>query len=79
MDTPGIHEAQSKLGTFMDAAAESTISEADCILWLVEPSTFIGAKAKRHIAEKLKSSSLPIILVINKTDKRLRKTRYSSS
>jgi GTP-binding protein Era len=68
MDTPGIHEAQSKLGTFMDAAAESTISEADCILWLVEPSTFIGA-GERHIAEKLKSSSLPIILVINKTDK----------
>ena len=38
------------------------------MLWLVEPSTFIGA-GERHIAEQLKKVKTPVILVINKTDK----------
>ena len=37
------------------------------ILWLVEPSTFIGA-GERHIIEQLKKTKTPVILVINKTD-----------
>ena len=37
------------------------------IVWLVEPSTFIGA-GEQHIAEQLRKSNLPVILVINKTD-----------
>ena len=68
MDTSGIHEAQSKLGTFMDAAAESTISEDGLHTMACGTSQLLAAD-ERHIAEKLKSSSLPIILVINKTDK----------
>ena len=30
----------------------NTLKEVDLILWLVEPSTFIGA-GERHIAEQL--------------------------
>ena len=37
------------------------------ILWLVEPTTFIGA-GERHIAEQLGGLRLPVILVINKVD-----------
>ena len=37
------------------------------ILWLVEPTTFIGA-GERHIAEQLKNVDTPVILVINKID-----------
>ena len=37
------------------------------ILWLVEPTTFIGA-GERHIAEQLNKVTTPIILVINKID-----------
>ena len=43
------------------------MKEVDLILWLVEPSTFIGA-GERHIAEQLQGIKTPIILVINKTD-----------
>ena len=39
----------------------------DLILWLVEPTTFIGA-GERHIAEQLKKVNTPVILVINKID-----------
>jgi GTPase len=67
LDTPGIHKAQNKLGEYMVSIAERTMKEVDVILWLVEPSTFIGA-GERHIAEQLTKVKTPVILVINKVD-----------
>ena len=49
LDTPGIHKAKNKLGEYMVNVAEHTLKEVDLILWLVEPTTFIGA-GERHIA-----------------------------
>lgn len=67
LDTPGIHQAKNKLGEYMVNIAERTLHEVDVILWLVEPSTFIGA-GERHIVERLEKVKTPVILVINKTD-----------
>ena len=53
LDTPGIHKAKNKLGEYMVQVAERTLKDVDVILWLVEPTTFIGA-GERHIAEQLK-------------------------
>ena len=68
VDTPGIHKAKNKLGNYMVRVAERSLTEVDVILWLVEPTTFIGA-GERHIIEQLKKVKTPVILVINKTDK----------
>ena len=67
LDTPGIHKAKNKLGDYMVNVAERTLSEVDVILWLVEPTTYIGA-GERHIIEQLKKTKTPVILVINKVD-----------
>ena len=67
LDTPGIHKAKNKLGEYMVDVAEKTLKEVDVILWLVEPSNFIGA-GERHIAEILEKVNAPVILIINKTD-----------
>ena len=67
LDTPGIHKAKNKLGAYMVNVAERTLREVDVILWLVEPSNFIGA-GERHILEMLKKTDTPVILIINKTD-----------
>ena len=67
LDTPGIHKAKNKLGEYMVNVAEHTLKEVDVVLWLVEPTTFIGA-GERHIAEQLSKVSTPVILVINKID-----------
>lgn len=67
LDTPGIHKAKNKLGEYMVNVAEHTLKEVDLILWLVEPTTFIGA-GERHIAEQLNKVNTPVILVINKID-----------
>ena len=67
LDTPGIHKAKNKLGNYMVKVAESTFSDVDVILWLVEPSTFIGA-GEQHIIKQLKKTKTPVILIINKVD-----------
>lgn len=67
LDTPGIHKAKNKLGDYMVRAAERTLEEVDVILWLVEPTNYIGA-GEHHIIEQLKKVKTPVILVINKTD-----------
>ena len=67
LDTPGIHKAKNKLGDYMVNVAQRTLTEVDVILWLVEPTTFIGA-GEKHIIEQLKKTNTPKILVINKID-----------
>ena len=67
LDTPGIHKAKNRLGNYMVRVAESTLKDVDAVLWLVEPTTYIGA-GERHILEQLKRCRLPVILVINKID-----------
>ncbi len=67
LDTPGIHKAKNKLGDYMVSAAERTLQDVDVVLWLVEPSTFIGA-GEQHIIEQLKKANTPVIIVINKID-----------
>lgn len=67
LDTPGIHKAKNKLGDYMVKVAQRTLTEVDVVLWLVEPTTYIGA-GEQHIIEQLKKIKTPVILVINKTD-----------
>lgn len=67
VDTPGIHKAKNKLGKYMVNVAEKTLNEVDVVLWLVEPTTFIGA-GEQHIANQLKKVKTPVVLVINKID-----------
>lgn len=68
LDTPGIHKAKNKLGNYMVHVAERTLTEVDVVLWLVEPTSYIGA-GEQHIIEQLKKTKTPVILVINKIDK----------
>ena len=67
LDTPGIHKAKNKLGEYMVSVAEKTLNDVDLVLWLVEPSSFIGA-GEKHIAEQLSRAKCPVILVMNKAD-----------
>ncbi|GAA4655049.1 GTPase Era [Anaerocolumna aminovalerica] len=67
IDTPGIHKAKNKLGEYMVSVAERTLKEVDVILWLVEPTTFIGA-GEKHIIDQLSKVKTTVILVINKVD-----------
>lgn len=67
LDTPGIHKAKNKLGEYMVSVAEKTLADVDVVLWLVEPTNYIGA-GEKHIVTQLKNCKKPVILVINKVD-----------
>ena len=67
VDTPGIHKAKNKLGEYMVNSAYGSMNGVDVLLWLVEPTTYIGA-GEKNILEQIKKAKLPTILVINKID-----------
>ena len=67
LDTPGIHESKNKLGEYMLRIAQKTLDDVDVVLWLVEPSSFIGA-GEQYIIDQLRTCKKPVILVINKID-----------
>lgn len=67
VDTPGIHKAKNKLGDYMVNVAEHSLKEVDVVLWLVEPTDYIGA-GEQHIVEQLSKVKVPVILVVNKID-----------
>lgn len=66
-DTPGIHKASNKLGEYMVEVAEHSLRDMDVVLFLVEPTNFVGA-GEKHIIEVIGKSNVPAILVINKID-----------
>lgn len=68
LDTPGMHKARTKLGSFMVASANSAIPDADVVLWLVEAERFIG-EGDISISKILSECNRPVILVINKCDR----------
>jgi len=67
VDTPGVIKSKNKLGDYMVGATSSAVKDVDLILWLVEPSDYIG-EGDKAIAEKLNNSKVPVVLVINKLD-----------
>ena len=66
-DTPGIHKASNKLGEYMVEVAEHSLRDMDVVLFLVEPTNYVGA-GEKHIIEVISKSNVPAILVINKID-----------
>lgn len=68
LDTPGLHKPKNKLSEFMIKTALNTLEEVDCILFMVEADSDVGA-GDRYIAGLLKDVKTPIILVLNKIDK----------
>lgn len=72
LDTPGIHQPQTKLGEYMVGVAAKTIQDADLVLWLVD----IGTPPKpedHHIADLLhtlnrKKRLPPLVIGLNKID-----------
>lgn len=68
IDTPGIHKPKHRLGDFMVETAYSAMREVDVILFMVNADQERG-KGDDLIIERLKNSSVPVYLVINKIDK----------
>ncbi len=67
IDTPGIHRPKHKLGEYMTAIAERTLSDVDAALFVVDGSTAPGP-GDRYVAGLLRRVQCPVITVVNKVD-----------
>lgn len=68
VDTPGLHsKANRTLNKLMNDAAAGAIHDVELILWVVEAGYFNDED--RAVLERLKGSTSPVALVVNKVDK----------
>lgn len=67
IDTPGIHEAKTALGSYMNKEAFSQAEGVDVIYFIVDGSKGIQADDK-PIIERLFSYGVPVFLLLNKID-----------
>ena len=67
LDTPGMNRSRNKLGDFMVNEVTGGLSDADVVMWIVEPEDHIS-RGEQEIAEKLSGLKKPVILVVNKID-----------
>ncbi|MCL2342432.1 MAG: GTPase Era [Firmicutes bacterium] len=67
LDTPGMHQARTRLGEYMVRVARESVGEVDAAALLVEPVANIGPQERELIA-RLQETKQPSVLVINKID-----------
>lgn len=67
MDTPGIHTPHNPLGDFMVESAKSSMQEADCVILMADAGREITS-VEKNVIEYLRSSGVPAVLALNKTD-----------
>lgn len=68
VDTPGMQSPRNRLGKFMEKASESSLHDAELLLFVVDESDYTG-RMDQEIIERLRTLNVPKLLVINKTDK----------
>lgn len=72
-DTPGMHEAKTRLGDYMVSAAGNGMQQGDVVM-LVADVTRAPSKTEEKIISYLKKSETPSVLVLNKIDTADRET-----
>ena len=67
VDTPGVHKDSSRaINRYMNRSAHSIVDDVNVILFIVEAG--VWTEKDEWVLEKIKHTSKPIILVINKVD-----------
>lgn len=67
LDTPGLHRPQHELGNRMITAAQSALTEADLILWVLDAAAGLTA-ADLKVATTIREAGPPVLAVWNKMD-----------
>ena len=68
LDTPGFHQARTRLGEYMVRVVKESVADVDLAALMVEPVDNVGTQEELLI-EHISKSGVPAVLVINKIDK----------
>ncbi len=67
VDTPGLHTPKNKLGEYMVKEAYEAADDVDCAIVVTEPKPPKATEVR--LIERFNKDGIPMILVVNKTDK----------
>ncbi len=67
LDTPGFIKPRNRLGEYMVHVVKDSMTDVDCVLFLVEPVNEVGP-GELALMDRFRESGVPVILVINKID-----------
>lgn len=67
IDTPGIHDAKTALGSYMNKEAFSQVEGVDIIYYIVDANSGLQ-KTDKDILERLFKYDIPVFLLMNKID-----------
>jgi GTP-binding protein Era len=67
VDTPGIHASQKRaMNRYLNRAAGTALLDVDLIVWVIDRPEWLAED--ELVLDRIKSSGVPVILVINKVD-----------
>ena len=67
LDTPGFIKPRNRLGDYMVNVVKESVTDVDCVLFLIEPVPEIGP-GETALLDRIRESGVPAVLVINKID-----------
>lgn len=68
VDTPGIHKPRNVLGERLNTLVYGSLADSDAVLFVIDALKPVGP-GDTLIAERLKESGTPVIVVVNKVDR----------
>jgi len=68
LDLPGFQRPADRLTERMQETVDRTVTDTDAALFLLNAAEEVG-KGDRFIAERLKASGLPVVIVVNQVDR----------
>lgn len=75
LDLPGFQRPADRLTERMQDTVDRTVSDCDAVLFMLNAAEDIG-KGDHFIAQRLRASGLPVVLVVNQVD-RVERTRIA--
>lgn len=73
VDTPGLHNVKTKLGSFMLNEASASITDVDLAIFVTDTNPVVSDMEKALI-ESINAKKIPLIILINKIDTLKQKT-----
>lgn len=67
VDTPGVHKSTNKLGEYMEKVVKGATVDADAIVIVLDGMKRVS-EADKDFIEKYLKTSIPVYVVVNKTD-----------
>ncbi|MGM0369682.1 MAG: GTPase Era [Bacillota bacterium] len=69
IDTPGVHRSTDKMGQYLNEVSYNALKEIDLVLFMVDANYAPNSDDKK-VANKLTNLDAPVVLVVNKIDKK---------